>query len=207
MMTEMLCEHDPQALQKAVDTIMAGEIAAFPTDTVYGIGASAFNVSAIHKLFSAKGRDEKKAIAILLVDAGQLPLVCVDIPEYAKQLANAFWPGALTLVLPRHPSVPDILSPLPTIGVRIPDHPFAQALIRICGPLAVTSANITGQPSATNAGEVLRQLEGLLTLVIDGGETRVGVASTVVDCTGLAFKILRQGAIEEKMLQSSLVKG
>ena len=206
-MTEMVSEHDPQALQKAIDIILAGEIVAFPTDTVYGIGASAFNVNAIQKLFSVKGRDENKAIAILLADAGQLPQVCVNIPNYAERLASAFWPGALTLVLPRHPSVPDILSPLPTIGVRIPDHPFAQVLIRSCGPLAVTSANISGQPSATNAAEVLQQLDGLLPLVIDGGEARVGIASTVVDCTGLTFKILRPGAIDEKMLQYALVEG
>jgi L-threonylcarbamoyladenylate synthase len=203
-MTNILSEGDPQSLITAIQTIQSGGIVAFPTDTVYGIGVSAFNEKAIRQLFEVKSREGNKAIAVLLADIQQLTQVCIDIPTYAAQLANAFWPGALTLVLPRQSSLPGILSPLPTIGVRIPDHPFARSLIRACGPLAVTSANISGQASAVNPSMIKDQLGGLIPLIIDGGESRGGLASTVVDCTGPSFKILRSGEISELQLNKAM---
>jgi L-threonylcarbamoyladenylate synthase len=198
MTTAIIPENDVEALGKAILTINSGGIVAFPTDTVYGIGTSAFKRMGIQKLFDTKRRDSNKAIAILIADSSQLALVCSSTSNYAGKLGEAFWPGALTLVVPRHPSIPDIISPLPTIGVRIPDHPFAQALIHACGPLAVTSANISGQPSPTNAQEVLLQMEGLVDLVIDGGQSKIGISSTVVDCTRPTFQILRLGSISEE---------
>jgi L-threonylcarbamoyladenylate synthase len=202
MQTLILHEQNVAALDKAIQTINSGGIVAFPTDTVYGIGTASFDRVGIQKLFEIKKRDENKAIAILLSDLPQLALVCSSLGKYAELLGEAFWPGALTLIVPKHPSVPEIISPLPTIGVRIPDHAFAQALIRTCGPLAVTSANISGQPSPTNAQEVLHQMDGLVDLVIDGGQTKIGISSTVVDCTGPTFQILRPGSISEKQIRS-----
>ena len=201
MQTAMIHEYDMDALDKAIQTINSGGIVAFPTDTVYGIGTGAFDRMGIQKLFENKKRDVTKAIAILLSDISQLSLVCSSPGKYAELLGKTFWPGALTLVVPRHPSVPEIISPLPTIGVRIPDHVFAQSLIRVCGPLAVTSANISGQPSPTNAQEVLHQLDGIVDLVIDGGQSKIGISSTVVDCTGPDFQILRVGSITEEQIR------
>jgi L-threonylcarbamoyladenylate synthase len=201
MQTLILHEQNIAALGKAIQIINSGGIVAFPTDTVYGIGTGAFDSLGIQKLFEIKKRDENKAIAILLADLPQLPLVCSSPVKYAELLGAAFWPGALTLIVPKHPSVPEIISPLPTIGVRIPDHAFAQALIRTCGPLAVTSANISGQPSTTNAQDVLHQMDGLVDLVIDGGQSKIGISSTVVDCTGPTFQILRSGSISVEQIR------
>jgi len=204
MQTSMLHEQDMDALDKAIQTINSGGIVAFPTDTVYGIGTGAFDQMGIQRLFDIKKRDTNKAIAILLSDLSQLSLVCSSTSNYAARLGAAFWPGALTLVVPRHPSIPDLISPLPTIGVRIPDHPFAQALIHVCGPLAVTSANISGQPSPTNAQEVMLQMDGLVDLVIDGGRSKIGISSTVVDCTGPIYQILREGSISEEQINRAI---
>ncbi len=201
MQTVMLPEQNVAALDKAIQTINSGGIVAIPTDTVYGIGTGAFDRVGIQKLFEIKKRDENKAIAILLSDLLQLALVCSSSGKYAELLGEAFWPGALTLVVPKHPSVPEVISPLPTIGVRIPDHPFTRALIRVCGPLAVTSANISGQPSPTNAQDVLHQMDGLVDLVIDGGQSKIGISSTVVDCTGPIFQILRSGSVSEEQIR------
>jgi L-threonylcarbamoyladenylate synthase len=204
MVNRMINENEKGALKNAVRVIRSGGIVAFPTDTVYGIGVYAFNPASIVKLFTVKGRDSGKAIAVLLSDLSQLPLVCTSIPDYATKLGEKFWPGALTLVLPKDPSVPDILSPLPTIGVRIPDHTFARSLIRACGPLAVTSANISGQQSATTAEEIMEQLGSLVDLIIDGGKSQGGIPSTVVDCTGPTYKILRSGAINDDQLRIAI---
>jgi L-threonylcarbamoyladenylate synthase len=201
MQTVMINEHEVGALDKAIQTINSGGIVAFPTDTVYGIGSGAFDRDGIQKLYEIKKREVNKAIAILLSDLSQFSFVCSSPRKYAELLGKAFWPGALTLVVPRHPSVPGIISPLPTIGVRIPDHAFAQALIHVCGPLAVTSANISGQPSPTNAQEVLNQLDGLVDLIINGGQSKIGISSTVVDCTGPVFQILRLGSISEEQIK------
>jgi len=196
----LISEIDQDALPAAIRTINTGGIVAFPTDTVYGIGVSAFNISSIKNLFLAKGRGTEKAIAILLSEMNQLPTVCSSIPGYAIQLGKAFWPGGLTLVVPRNPEIPEILSPLPTIGVRIPNHSFALGLIRACGPLAVTSANISGKPNATTALEVEQQLSMQVDLIIDGGPSLGGTASTVVDFTGSTCKILRTGAITPEQI-------
>lgn len=204
MADRLISENDKKALECAIETIQSGGIVAFPTDTVYGIGVGAFDPVNIAKLFSVKNRDANKPIAVLLSDVSQLSLVCTDIPPYAIQLGNKFWPGALTLVMSREPSVPEILSPLPTLGVRIPNHQFARSLIRACGPLAVTSANISGEKSATSAEEILEQLGDQIDLIIDGGISRGGIPSTVVDCTGEIYKILRLGAITTDQISIAL---
>jgi len=186
---------DPRALQQALDTLQQGGLVAFPTDTVYGLGALAFDPISIECLYAVKGRESSKAIPILICDLGELSQVAATIDSRTRRLAERFWPGPLTLVVPRHPSLPEVLTPYPTVGVRMPDHPVALAFIKRTGPLAVTSANLSGQPSATTAGEVLAYLRGRIDLLLDGGPTPGGVSSTVVDCSGPDLAILRQGPI------------
>lgn len=204
MAAYLMRENEDGALETAIQIIQSGGIVAFPTDTVYGIGANAFDPAGIAKLYSVKNRDAGKPIAILLADVSQLSLVCSSIPDYATRLGEKFWPGALTLVLPRAPSVPEVLSPIPTIGIRIPDHVFARSLIRWCGPMAVTSANISGQQSATSAEEILEQLGDQVDLIIDGGRSKGGIPSTVVDCTGDVIKVLRSGMISADQIRNAI---
>ncbi len=195
MYTSLLSENDPQILQTAQTILARSGLIAFPTDTVYGLAADLHDPQAIQAIFSAKGRDFNKAIAVLIGSIEQLHQVAAEITPAAAKLCQRFWPGALTVVLPRHPDLPEILSPIPTIGVRMPDHTFARSLLNTCGPLAVTSANLSGMPNPITAQDVLTQLEGRIDLVINGGACEGGIPSTVIDCTGADIKILRQGAI------------
>jgi L-threonylcarbamoyladenylate synthase len=180
-----------------------GGIVAFPTDTVYGIGAPVRS-RAIEYLFEAKGRPYSKPIGVLMADASGLPQVAAKISDHAKKLAQRFWPGPLTLVLPRHPEIAWFLSKNDTIGIRVPDHPVAHALLAAIGPMAVTSANRSGQENALNADQVMAQLNGWVHLVIDGGQTPGDQPSTVVDMTGEEPKILRVGPISEAEIRAAL---
>jgi L-threonylcarbamoyladenylate synthase len=195
MNTILISTDDPQAIQLAVDALHHGGLVAFPTDTVYGLGGLVSDPFGIERLYQVKGREGAKAIPVLLSDLSDLPRVAAEINPAVQRLAEHFWPGPLTLVVPRHPDLPAQLSPYPTIGVRIPDHPVALALLRLAGPMAVTSANVSGQPSPSTAQDVLDQLGGGIELVLDGGRTPGGISSTVVDCSGLEPVILRQGPI------------
>lgn len=201
--TSVLPGDDPQATYQATQTLQGGDLVAFPTDTVYGLGALVNNVPGIQQLYAVKGRQSSKAIPILLSDASQLPLVAAQTDERIMCLAQRFWPGPLTLVVPRHPSLPEALSPYPTVGVRVPDHPLALALLQLSGPLATTSANLSDHPSAVTAQEVLEQLSGRIALILDGGRTPGGVSSTVVDCTRPELVVLRQGPLTlEQLIQA-----
>ncbi len=204
METQILPTGDPQAIRRAVEVLHSGGLVAFPTDTVYGLAALLHDSSAIDRLYEAKDRETNKAIAVLVGEIAQLPGVTLDLTECASRLAERFWPGALTLVVPRHPSLPGNLSPLPTVGVRMPDHSFTRDLLRRSGPLATTSANLSGQPSPTTAEEVLAQLGGRIEMVLDGGVCPGGVPSTVVDCTTPEPKILRLGAISQEEIFNTL---
>jgi len=204
MNTLLLSADEPLALQQAFDTLNQGGLVAFPTDTVYGLGALAHNTKSIEQLFIVKGRESTKAIPILLGDVSELSLVASRVDSRVLRLAERFWPGPLTLVVPRHASLPEILSPYPTVGVRVPDHPLALALLRIAGPLATTSANLSNQPSATSAGEVLAQISGRIPLILDAGQTPGGISSTVVDCSGPELVILRQGPLSMEQLLAAL---
>ena len=204
MKTDLLSTEQPDAIDRALAILKRGGLVAIPTDTVYGLAALAVDSDAIGRIYQVKERSENKAIAILIGDVSQLNLVAASQNEAASRLAASFWPGALTLVLPRHPSLPTNLSPQPTIGVRMPDHAFARRLLARAGPLATTSANISGGPNPRNAQEVLAQLDGKIELVLDGGYTPVGIPSTVVDCTGESIVILRQGAILPERLRQVL---
>jgi len=184
--------------------LQGGGLVAFPTDTVYGVGASAFAAEAVQRLYEVKGRSAEKAIAVLVAREADLTQVAAALTPSARALALRFWPGPLTLVVPKHPALPEAVSAGPTVGVRQPDHPVAQALLRLTGPLAVTSANLSGLSSATTAKEVLSQLGGRIDLLLDGGQTPGGVASTVIDCTAEPPVILRPGPINAAEIEAAL---
>jgi L-threonylcarbamoyladenylate synthase len=202
METRVVSASEPGAIQQALQRLQAGELVAFPTDTVYGLGALVSDSHGIEQLYAVKGRESAKAIPILLSSSAELSRVATRIDERIQRLAEHFWPGPLTLVVSRHPSLPEILSPYPTVGVRVPNHPVALALLQRAGPLATSSANLSNHPSATTAAEVLQQLGSRIPLILDGGETPGGVSSTVVDCSGAELVILRQGPISMEMLLS-----
>jgi L-threonylcarbamoyladenylate synthase len=204
MTAAILPADQPEALQKAVALLRDGHLVAFPTDTVYGVGALAFDQRGIDQLYAVKGRDSLKAIPILIGEPTDLALVTSGLGETARQLAQRFWPGPLTLVVPSHPGLPPNLSPQPTVGVRMPDHPVALSLLRSTGPMAVTSANLSGAESSVTAQQVFAQLGERIPVILDGGRTPGGLSSTVVDCTGPDLIILRQGPISLSELQAAL---
>ena len=202
MKTECIPADHPNAIQHALDVLRNVGLVAFPTDTVYGLAAPVDNIESIERLYVVKGRNNTKAIAVLLGDQDQLAQVAVDLSKSAQKFAQHFWPGPLTMIVPRHPSLPDILAPLPTIGVRIPDHPVALALLKAAGPLAVTSANVSGGDNTLTAKQVMKQLKGRVHLIIDGGRTPGGVPSTVIDCTTPEPELLREGPISLKQIKA-----
>ncbi len=204
MKTTIILTSDLNAMPVALEALHANELIAFPTDTVYGLGTLAFNAEGATKIYAAKKRPPDKALPILLGDVSQIPLVAVNLPDAALKLAEHFLPGALTLVVPKHPDIPEEVSSLDTIGIRIPDHDFARALLNAAGPMAVSSANISGESSPVDAGDVYRQLNGILPLILDGGRTPGGTSSTVVDCTQSEIRILRKGPISFAEIQRVL---
>lgn len=204
MDTEILKADHPTAISHASDILCHGGLVAFPTDTVYGLAVLPFEQENVERLFSAKGRNNLRAIAILIGNFTDLKHVVGEFDEKTMRLAQRFWPGPLTLVVPKKASLPDALSPDDTIGVRMPDHPIALALLRRTGPLAVTSANISGKENANTAEEVYGQLNGRVDLILDGGRTLGGVPSTVVDCISDSIQVLREGPILEDEIKAEL---
>jgi L-threonylcarbamoyladenylate synthase len=204
MHTDVLNADQPNALAHAVDVLRRGGVVAFPTDTVYGIGALVSLPESIERLYTIKGRNATRAIAILIASPADLDKVAVNTGEMALRLATAYWPGPLTLIVPRQPDLPGVLSPGNTIGVRVPNHPVALRLLELAGPMAVTSANLSGQENTCTAADVLSQLNGRFHLLIDGGSTPGGVPSTVLDCTGLQPVMVREGPISLKDIQAVL---
>ena len=196
----------PEARATAVDLLREGSIVALPTDTVYGIAADLALPDAIERLFAAKRRPPEKAVAVLLADAEQAAGIALMEPA-ARTLAERFWPGGLTLVLTVRPGVrlPRVLAAGgATIGVRVPDHDCPREVARVLGPLPTTSANLSGAPDARDASAVASALGDAVALVIDGGPTRGGPASTVVDCTHARPLVHRAGAILPSMLAEVL---
>ncbi|MBN1304081.1 MAG: threonylcarbamoyl-AMP synthase [Anaerolineales bacterium] len=188
----------PQALTAALQMLRNGKLVAFPTDTVYGLGALVFDTRAIERIYAVKNRPVEKAIPVLLGNMDDITKISSDVPDIAYRLASRFWPGPLTLIVPKHPELPDIVSAVEGVGIRIPDHPAARVLLNAAGPMAVTSANISGGPNTTTASQVLEQLQNHIPLILDGGETPGGAPSTVVDCLGKVPVVLRDGPISKK---------
>ncbi len=205
MNTEMIRADDPQVLVRALQVLRAGGLVAFPTDTVYGLGALISDARAIESIYAAKNRPLEKAIPVLIADENDLSKIARVVPVMAKTLAEKFWPGALTIVLLKRAGLPSVLSASDTVGVRVPAHSAARALLRAAGPMAVTSANISGQESPRTAQDVLHQLGGRIALILDGGETPGGIPSTLVDCSGAEPKILRDGPITFEQIQAAIL--
>jgi L-threonylcarbamoyladenylate synthase len=195
---------DPETLPYALEILQAGGLVALPTDTVYGLGAMAFNRAAVKKIYKVKGRGNDKAIPILVGDPNDLNMIGLEVPEMALKLAGRFWPGPLTLLIPKNPAIPDEVSRTSSIAVRIPDQTLTRNLLRLSGPMAVTSANLSGRTSPTTAGEVLAGLDGRIELIIDAGPVIHGLASTIVDCLGSIPVILREGPISMEEILSAL---
>jgi L-threonylcarbamoyladenylate synthase len=194
------------ALTQAAALLRAGELVAFPTETVYGLGADATNAEAVRAIFSAKERPYSDPLIVHIPDAEQLPLVAATIPGIAWQLAAQFWPGPLTLVLPGASGIPALVAAGgPTVGVRVPSHPVAQALLREAGiPVAAPSANRFMHTSPTTAQHVLADLDGRIAAILDGGPCTVGVESTVLDLTTNPPRVLRPGGVTLEALRTVL---
>jgi len=202
MQTITLPADNPASIETALDLLTEGEIVAFPTDTVYGLGANAFYSPGIIKLFEAKGRDANKAIAVLIGDNGHLDLLTDFLSASARKLIEHFWPGGLTIVVPKKKDLPELLSAGSSIGIRMPNHNIALELLNKFGPLATTSANLSGKNNPHNAGDVMNQLNGRVPLILDGGRCPGGVPSTVVDCSTDEVRILRPGAISHEAIDA-----
>lgn len=195
-MTRYLLASDPQAIVEAAAAITRGELVVFPTDTLYGIGTNAFDEKAIISLYTMKRRPLEKGIPILLADVTDLEKVAKTVPQSARDLIARYWPGPLTLIVPKRTNLPPVISGNEGIAVRIPDCEIARAVIRAAGgAVATSSANRSGHNPAQTADQAMAELEGDVVIVLDGGPTDQATPSTIVDCTGKRPRILRQGSI------------
>lgn len=210
MKAEVLSTHTPAlfaaAVQRAADLLRAGEVVALPTETVYGLAANAFDAAAVAKIYAIKGRPAHNPIIVHVADHEMARRCVTKWPETAHSLARSFWPGPLTIVLPRAEIVPAVVTAGgATVGVRWPSHPFMQAVIRACGfPLAAPSANLANAISPTNAEHVQKSLGEQLSLIVDGGQAQVGIESTVIDLVAQPARVLRPGMIHEESLRAAI---
>lgn len=191
------------ALAKAAAALRSGGLVAFPTETVYGLGANALDPQAVRRIFEAKGRPQDNPLIVHIARPEQVRELAQVTGSVAERLMQAFWPGPLTLVLPRLPVVPnEVTAGLETVAVRLPSHPIAQAMLRVAGlPVAAPSANRSGRPSPTRAEHVLEDMNGRVDVILDGGPCGIGVESTVVDCTSARPKVLRPGGVTPQDLE------
>ena len=190
-------------IEKAAGILRKGGLVAFPTETVYGLGADGLNASACKKIYEAKGRPSDNPLILHIGNISQLKDIVCDIPECAVKIIDRFWPGPVTLVFRKKPIVPDSVSGgLITVAVRFPSNPVARAIINAAKtPVAAPSANTSGKPSPTRAKHVLHDMDGKIDMIIDGGSCEVGLESTIVDVTGKKPVILRPGGITKEMLE------
>ena len=202
MKTLLLSSMDTAAPVLAAEMIRSGELVAIPTETVYGLGANGLDEAAVAKIFEAKGRPQDNPLILHICGAEQIELFCHHIPQKAYDLAEKFWPGPLTIVLPARDIVPKrTTGGLSTVAVRCPDNDVTREIIRLAGvPIAAPSANISGKPSTTTAEHVLHDHNGKIAAVVDGGKCRVGVESTIVDLTEERPRLLRPGGITPEQL-------
>ncbi len=203
-MRTLLLHDDPADIRRAADLIQAGQLVAFPTETVYGLGANALDEDAVRSIFAAKGRPADNPLIVHISNIAMLANLAAELPDIALRLAQRFWPGPLTIVLPKHRSVPLVTSGgLQTVGIRMPAHPAARALIQRSGcPIAAPSANRSGKPSPTTAAHVMDDMKGRISAVLDGGTCEGGVESTVI-CLDDAdtIHLLRPGLISAEDLK------
>ena len=196
-MSKQVLKADSRGIEKASQIILRGGVVAFPTETFYGLGADVLDLEALQKVFQIKRREENKPLLLLVADQTWLPELVKEIPPVAGQLMEKFWPGPLTLVFQASPHLLSILTAnTGRVGLRISSHPVAQALVQAVGrAITATSANITGQPSASLASEVSQALGKGVDAILDGGRTAGGLGSTVLDVSGVLPKIIRQGTV------------
>ena len=206
MQTQILSANAADTAAIAAQIIKNNGLVAIPTETVYGLGANGLDEEAVAKIFITKGRPQDNPLILHVADAGDIEKFCKDIPQAAYDLANAFWPGPLTMVLPARDCVPKCTTAgLSTVAVRCPDNDVTRQIIRLAGvPIAAPSANISGKPSTTTAEHVLHDHDGKLELIVDGGPCRVGVESTIVDLTEERPRLLRPGGITPEQLMAVL---
>ena len=206
METKIMTPEEELVVTTAAIYLTAGELVALPTETVYGLGANGLNPEAVAKIFQVKGRPQDNPLILHISDTQQLELLCHDIPESAYRLAEAFWPGPLTMVLPAKDIVPKCTTAgLPTVAVRCPDCEITRKIIRSAGvPVAAPSANISGKPSTTTAEHVYHDHAGRIPLIVNGGPCRVGVESTIVDLTETPPRLLRPGGVTPEQLREVL---
>jgi L-threonylcarbamoyladenylate synthase len=211
--TEILSTHTAElfqaAVRRAAELLRAGEVVALPTETVYGLAANALDADAVSRIYEVKGRPAHNPIIVHVAGVEMAKRCAADWPESAVKLARAFWPGPLTLVLRRSHSIPEVVTAGgETVGLRWPSHPFIQAVIRECGfPLAAPSANRSNGISPTNAAHVSKDLEGRIRLIVDGGQSQVGIESTVLDLSGTKARVLRPGIIHGTALEATMECG
>jgi L-threonylcarbamoyladenylate synthase len=193
---------DQAALAGAAAILRQGGLVAFPTETVYGLGAVIYNRDSVKNIFTVKGRPGDNPLIVHIYQWEQMTELAREVPETAKILAQRFWPGPLTMILPKKAEVPaEVSAGLPTVAIRLPAHPVAKELLRLTGqPVAAPSANSSGRPSPTRSSHVIADLDGKVELIIDAGPTGVGVESTVLDLTGPKLRILRPGGVTREML-------
>lgn len=207
MKTIMLSpQNDKNAVNTAASLIKQGEVVGMPTETVYGLAANALNGEAVAKIFRAKGRPQDNPLIVHIADFDRIYELCPAVPPQAKALAEAFWPGPLTMIVPKGDCIPQEVScGLDTVGIRLPAHPLARDLIRAAGvPLAAPSANTSGRPSTTTAEHVLRDMDGKIAAILDGGPCGVGVESTVITLALDKPRLLRPGGITLEQLRAVL---
>jgi L-threonylcarbamoyladenylate synthase len=206
MKASVIHASNEHAQLRAIEVLKVGGLVAFPTDTVYGLAVFPWDVDAVVRLYEAKQRPSDRPIPLLLSDASELDRVATLLPRCRRQyqqLIARFWPGGLTLVLPKAEIVPEVVSAGPTVAVRVPDLALTRDLIRAAGGvLAVTSANLSGQPSPVTAQEVEDQLGDRIDLILDGGPSRGGIPSSILDCTVSPPLLLRHGAVGEAALRA-----
>lgn len=192
--------------EEAAEILKRGGLVAFPTETVYGLGANGLDADAVGRIFAAKGRPQDNPLILHIPGADHLERYCRDIPGAAVDLARRFWPGPLTMILKRKAVVPDaVTAGLDTVGMRCPDHPVAHEILELCQlPIAAPSANTSGRPSPTTAAATLEDMEGKIDAVVDGGPCRVGVESTIIDLTVSPPRLLRPGGITLEALREAL---
>jgi len=193
-------------LSYAVEVLLSGGLVGVPTETVYGLAGNGLDAGAVARIYEVKGRPAVKPLSLLVPDLEVAATVCAGIPKAARMLTEAFWPGPLTIVLPKRNTVPHIVTAGgDTIGVRCPDHPKTLQLLRLAKvPLAAPSANLSDQQSPKSAEEVLAYFDGKINCIIDGGRCKLGVESTIVSLVTSSCKILRQGALSEEEIRNAL---